>query len=175
MNRSVAKRYAHALIELAQKRGKIEKFFNDLSLLIRVFEEEPRLFHVMSNPVIPTVKKSNIIKTIREEMDISEEIGRLVDLLVEKRRFSVFSEIISFYKEKMDETLHRIEAIAVFSFKPSSEIVKIVTKRIEEVSGKKAKIIVEVDPDIIGGIIVKYRDAIYDGSIRMQIKKMLKC
>ena len=174
MNRSVAKRYVSAMIELAQRRDKIERFYDDMTLLSDLFKKELKLFNMMSNPVLTIIRRVNIIRMLTEKVGISEEVGRLLSLLIENKRFPIFFDIVSLYKEEMDETLNRIEAVAIFPFKPSSKIIKIVTKRIEEVSGKEVKLLVEMDPDIIGGIVIKYGDTIHDGSIRLQIARMLK-
>jgi len=168
----VASRYAKSLIELAQEKGVVEEVHNDMQLFRKVCEENYDFTLMLKNPVIKHDKKNKILAQIFE--------GKVNDLTL-----SIFNIITRKNREPILPILAK-EFIVQYNSKKGIEVATITTavpvsddlreelrKMILQVGGKKTVELKEiVDPDLIGGFILKVGDKQIDDSIQSKLKML---
>ncbi|MFW5656009.1 MAG: F0F1 ATP synthase subunit delta [Bacteroidota bacterium] len=172
MNEShIAIRYAKALFELAKEKNILDRVYKDILLVKNTLSENAGLKNILKNPVIPESGKQKILYAIFSS-HVAVESLRFLDIILKNKREtyieSISRDFINAYKnEKGIKTVRLTTAVAV------SEEVK------QELGGMVAKTLqcttefeTEINPDIIGGFILRIQDMQYNASVREQLNKI---
>jgi F-type H+-transporting ATPase subunit delta len=167
----VAKRYAKALFELAADEKILEKIETDVNLIDQVVKENPDLSNMLGNPLINNQDKFNILKEIFTEK-IKDLSLNFLDLLARKKRLAILADAIEAFNSMMLKYRNTVEAELVSAVELSVEQAGKIQEGIESITGKKLRLEKRLDPDIIGGFIVKFEDVVIDNSIRYQLAKL---
>lgn len=173
MGELVGKTYAVALFDAASDLDKINDFNNELSFLRSVFDDEKELINLLSHPRIKKDEKKDLISRIFKGK-ISLELINLLYILVDKRRESYILDIVKEYKKLFNEYKNIVKVVAMTAL-PMEEDSK---NRLVESLGKKLNKTVEltneIDPSVIGGILLKIEDKIIDGTLKGQLDSISK-
>jgi len=170
----IAKRYAKALLSLAEKAGETSKVKEDLGAVAAAYAESKSLQSVFMNPVFSTTDRAKVLSGLLEQVKVSELSGRFLDLLVKKRRFGYIREVSAAYSDLLDVMQGRVKA-SVTTAEPldQAEIGKL-TDRIRSLVGMEVDVKVDVDPSLIGGVRTRIGSTLYDGSIASQLGQIRK-
>lgn len=167
-----AVRYAKAVLNFALEQNKEVEVNNDMLLVAETIEESKDLQLLLSSPVLKTDLKRAALKEVFSNKISSLSIG-LLDLLVDNKRLPILSDVAKTYTVIFDK-LKGIEVAKVTSAVPLTEALnKQVLAKVKEITGKDATIENIVNPDIIGGFILRIGDVQYDASIsnKLQVLK----
>lgn len=169
----VASRYAKSLIDLAQERNSVEKIKSDIETFVEVVRKNSELQAVLRNPIIGPDKKFAILNQLFGA-NIDPMILSFFRIVVKKGRSEV---LYATGKELLNEYNRRkaIYKATVTSAVPlSAENIQEVEKIVREAT--KGEVILEtrVDPNIIGGFILKVGDKQFDTSISSSLNKLKK-
>lgn len=169
----VARRYAHALITLAEEQKKLEKVFEDLDRIGSVIRSSRELALLLQNPSFGKEKKRTILKEIFSKR-VDDLTYRFLMLLVDKGRENVILEIIDRYKHMLDEKMGivRAEVKSVIALDKRQE--KSLQKQLEGYTGSKVVITYSLDRNLKGGFLARMGDTVIDASIRRQLELLEK-
>jgi F-type H+-transporting ATPase subunit delta len=161
-----SKRYSQAVFELALERNELDKWQIDLGALDDL-AKDIELVSAMDNPKF---SYENKIKLLANQIkSVSKLAANLACLLVNKGSFRMLSEIYSEYRLMLD-SYRGIEKAEVITAIPLEENeISSLAQQLGIMSGKKINLSLLVDPQIIGGIIVRIGGKIIDGSTRSQL------
>ncbi|PIP08023.1 MAG: ATP synthase F1 subunit delta [Syntrophobacteraceae bacterium CG23_combo_of_CG06-09_8_20_14_all_50_8] len=168
---NIAKRYARAFFDVEDRH---ERCYDELKRFVGVLETNRRLKDFLSNPVFENKDKKAVVGKVLQMLNISPSTANFLNLLVDKRRIGVISEIEDAYRKLMDNALGiaRVQVKTAFSLSPGlSDSLK---RGLESFTGKQVDMQVEEDASLLGGIVVRVGDKLYDGSIKMQLNNMMK-
>ncbi len=166
--KTIARRYAQALYEEAERANRMEEVDGDIALIQSSLSGSRELVRFFESPVIPRDKKESIVKQLFGKR-VHPDTLHFLDLLIEKKRESIFPEIVQMYGELRDHHLGIMEAHARVAQPLSEEEEKRLRAALERKTGKRIRLQVEQDPGLIGGLIVRIGDTVYDGSVRHQL------
>ncbi|SHK85870.1 ATP synthase F1 subunit delta [Rhodothermus profundi] len=164
----VARRYARALFEEARARGQAEAIDADVAVLHESFTTSRELARVFESPVIPREKKKKIIETLFAGR-LQPLTVRFLELLVEKERESLLPAVVAAYRALQDEEQGIIEAQVRTAFPLDEAGAQPLVAKLERLTGKKIRLRLQQDPSLIGGVVVRVGDTVYDGSVRQQL------
>lgn len=172
VDRQVTRRYAQALYEEADRQGHLSQVDQDVDLLRRSLEEAPELARVLKSPVVPRDKKSAVVESLVKPR-VAELTYRFVELLIEKKREEQLADMLDAYRALRDEQEGIVEA-DVRAARPLSGEER---SRLEDAVGRMAgepnvRLNLERHPDLIGGVVVRVGDTVYDGSVRHQLASL---
>ena len=168
---AVSRRYAQALTEEAQKANSLEIIDADVELLAETLAESRDLRLALTSPVVPQEKKGAVLKGLFDGKVSDLSMGFL-RLLVDKQRDGQIPDILDAYRELRDERTGTIEA-TVRTAKPLSSIERDrLQAALEARAGARVRMRVEIDPDLIGGLVVRLGDTVYDRSVRHQLQTL---
>ena len=168
---SINVRYARALFYLAREKNLVEVIKTDLELIVRVGKMTPEFDWILSNPVIKPSKKIEIAKSVFSSM-IQPVTMTFIELLIKNKREHQLYGIVRWYIHQYN-LFKGIETATFISAVPLDEIIRNSVKNIINAHFKKEIQLIEiVNPDIIGGYILKIDDLQYDGSISSGLKKI---
>ncbi len=169
---AVAKRYALALTHLCSNSKEWEDLRKELLLIINIVSENKEFRDFMENPVFPKNLKINVIMRISDELKISEKMKRFLNILVQKGRFSLLNLILKNFEDIWNRrnNIYKMEIISSIPLdeKEKSEIIEILSRIKKGII--KADFI--VDPEILGGIIIKEGNKIFDCSIKGNLERL---
>ncbi|WP_372794454.1 ATP synthase F1 subunit delta [Lutibacter sp.] len=164
-----AVRYAKAILSFALEQQKEVQVNEDMLLITNTIEESKDLQLLLSSPIIKSQLKKVAIKEVFSSKVSSLTIG-LIDLLIDNKRLSILNDVTKKYTILFDK-LKGIEIAIVTTAVPLTEALnKQVLSKVKEITGKEATIENNVNPDIIGGFILRIGDVQYDASIANKLQ-----
>ena len=166
----IARRYAKALINLAEKD--LENTGKSLTALADVFSNSAELSEVLSDTKVSSQIKQNVLKIILKKIKVSKLVDTFIRYLLAKRRIVLLPNIERAFNLFLQEKLGRIEAgITVAQEIPEVTVGKL-EKAISRYSGKEVSVNITIDPAIIGGIVTRIGSVVIDGSIHTQLNQI---
>lgn len=169
----IAERYAKALFDAALDQDVLDKTLNDSRTVRRVLDENPDLVRFLAMPNMGVEQKLDAAARIFRQ-SIGEPLMGFLHVLIRADRtahlLQVFDEFEGMYR------VHNRQAIAVVtSAKALSEPeLEKIRETLSRSSGKEILLEAKVDPSLIGGIVVRLDDMIYDNSIKSQLSRMTR-
>lgn len=166
-------RYAKAFLDLAVQNDLVDKTLDDLLLIKTTIEDNKELEILIHQPFVSKERKANILNRLFVDRVATISLN-LVNLLIEKNRDSIITDIYDKYYEiyldyKKIAVVTVTSAVALDE-KTSNRIVNILKHKIVNKDTIEIKNV--VDKTIIGGFIVKYNDYVYDASVTHTLKRL---
>lgn len=168
----IAKRYAKAFFNIAKEGDNYEEYYGELKSFSSVLEGNENLKEFLANPIFDQNDKKAIIEEVLKRINISGMTGNFLKLLVDKRRIDILPDIEICYREIIDNTLKKVRADIKTAFPLSTELSGSIKNKLEELTGKKVDVTIEDDSTLLGGVVVKIGDTVYDGSIKTQLNNI---
>ena len=166
----IARRYAKALINLAEKD--LENTGKSLTALADVFSNSTELSEVLSDTKVSSQIKQNVLKKILNKLKVSKLVDTFIRYLLAKRRIVLLPNIEQAFNLLLQEKLGRIEASITVAQEISEVTVGKLEKAISRYSGKEVTVNITIDPSIIGGIVTRIGSVVIDGSIHTQLNQI---
>jgi F-type H+-transporting ATPase subunit delta len=136
-----------------------------------LLDAEPRFRLFLETPRIGDTSKKELVKEVFGSQ-LPKHVVNFVRVTIDKRRQRLLRDIAAQYAALLDEHMGR-EHVEVTVARPLDESTNsMIAERLTGVLGKKAIPHVRVKPDILGGLIVRTGDTIYDGSLRRKLDGM---
>lgn len=167
----IARRYAGALYEQAEHSSEVEAVDDDMNLIKESLVGAPELVRFFASPVISREKKSSSVKALFESRIQKLTLNFLL-LMVEKGREELFPEVVRAYQSLRDSQMGVVQVTARVAKSFDEEEKEALLATLEARLGKKARLVIQVDPSLLGGIVVKIGDTVYDGSFVNQLKSL---
>ena len=165
-------RYAKAILSFALEQQKEVEVNNDMLLVANTIHDSKELQLLLNSPVLKTELKKSALKEIFESKTSPLTIG-LINLLIDNKRLPILGEVAKKYNVIFD-SLKGIEVAKVTTAIPlTEELNQQVLRKVIEITGKQATIESVINPDIIGGFILRVGDIQYDASVanKLQVLK----
>jgi F-type H+-transporting ATPase subunit delta len=167
---SIARKYAKALIEIAEEDKKEELYGEELSSFYDYLTENDKIWSLLTSPIDVLAKKRAALEEILSAIKFSEVTANFLRILMDKDRIVIIGEIIDAYKKFFDDSKSLVRANIVSATELTKAEVKEITKALSGVVGKEVVCGITVDPSIIGGVIAYVGDLVFDGSVKTQLE-----
>lgn len=168
---TVARNYAEALLELAARGEGVEAFSTAVSEVARVLDEDPRFRAFLETPQVDAAAKKSVLRSAFAGR-IPRSLLNFLLVTVDKRRQRLLPEIARQFQLLVDERLGRTHVEVTVSRELGDEELEALTRRLSGFLRSTAIPHVRVRPDILGGVILRTGDTIYDGSLRRRLERM---
>lgn len=169
---SIARRYAKAVFAIGEEKGNLLGLVREVQRMADVWEENEEFRTTMQNPLINREAKKQIWANVIRRLGISQVGKNFFGLLFDKKRFVHLPSIARELSVLADEKENRLRA-EVTSVVPLPETVVVRLKgALQRRTGKIVVVTTKEDPEIIGGIITRVGDLLYDGSLKTQFAKI---
>ncbi len=165
----LSRRYARAIFELAASREEVVGAEVDSFLELY---EDPELKKVLGNPAFDQARRNEIVVELARRLGVSKLTTNFLSLLVTRNRMDGLTSIARHYRRLLDDARGRVDAKVVVPRPLGEEQRTSLANVIGELTGKSVIITEEVDPAIIGGIVVEVGGKVYDGSVRTQLQSI---
>jgi F-type H+-transporting ATPase subunit delta len=168
---TVARNYAEALFELAEGREGIDAFSAGVADVARVLEEDPRFRIFLETPRIDASDKKAVIRKAFEDR-VPRSLLNFLLVVVDKRRQRLLGSIARQFQLLVDDRLGRTHVEVTVSREVGAEELASITARLSTFFRRTAIPHLRVRPDILGGVVLRTGDTIYDGSLRRRLARM---
>jgi F-type H+-transporting ATPase subunit delta len=169
---NIAKRYARAFFEIAGGEKRYEEYCHELERFSAVLKENKRLSEFLANPIFAQPDKKAVVESVLAKIGVSPMTANFLKLLVDKRRIGILSDIEGCYRELMDNALKKVRVTVKTAFPLTGELSDRLQTGLEGLTGREVEMTVLEEPALLGGIVVRVGDTLYDGSIRTQLNNI---
>jgi F-type H+-transporting ATPase subunit delta len=174
LSHTIARRYAKGLLDavIEVAPGTERAVVEELAALVAAIESHDGLRLLVINPAIAASEKQAIIGKIAETLGVSAPVRRFVDLLAEKKRLDHISLIAEVYGTLVDEYLGVITADITTSIPLNPGQVAQLESSLREATGGDVRITRHTDPELLGGVVTRIGDVVYDGSVKGHLERI---
>ena len=169
----IARNYADTLLELARRHGgqrTVEEFGAAMERLHEVVAD-PRVREFLSSPRIPAAERKEALRGALEGR-VPDLFLRFVMVVVDKRRQGLLADIAHEYRALVDELAGRVRVQVAISHAPDAALQEEITRALAKRLGKTVIPTFSVNPELLGGLVVRMGDEILDGSIRTRAAQL---
>jgi F-type H+-transporting ATPase subunit delta len=166
----VARTYAKALFAAAKEKGRLEEVREELEAFVAALHETPELDALLRNPQLNPTAKAEALSQLLENAD--ELVRNFLRLIAEKGRAPMIEEIAGEYEALIaaEEDILNVELTT--SFELSDKEATAIVKQIEEASGRRVEAERSVDPELVGGLVLKAGSLEVDSSVRGRLNRL---
>jgi F-type H+-transporting ATPase subunit delta len=169
---AISRRYAKALVDLGAEQKMVERYGDELSRISSLMNSEDMLRLILESPTFPMEKKAAILADVQATLKFSDGMKKFLGLLLEKDRLRYLPQIEGNYRDFADELSGILRARITSAAELSDAQCKAIGSSLENQTGKKVRLTVQLDPSLIGGIKAEIGGREFDGSIRTQLNRI---
>lgn len=165
------RRYALALYEVAESKGKVNEYIQDLEEICQLIENNKDFYEVIKHPQISTrKKKKTFINIFKGKID--EELLSFLLILIEKDRILYLEEKLNEMKKICLERNNTVRGIVKTTVPLTDEEYNKLLSKLEKKYNKKILLEQEIDKSLLGGIYVRVHNDILDFSIKSKLNEL---
>ena len=169
---AIAKRYARALADVSFKLGQHEAVERELEQFGQLLDGNRELSAFYEDPAISTARKKAATAQLLARLGFCKTAGNFIQVLVERDRTGYFNEMLEAFRQEVRDRLEIVEVGVTTSTEIGRPLRDQLARALEQLSGKRVQLRFRTDPQILGGVITRLGDTIYDGSVRQQLQQM---
>jgi F-type H+-transporting ATPase subunit delta len=166
----IAQVYARALFEVARQQGKLDEIREQLAQFADALNEHRELAIFFFSPYFSQKEKQEALERVVQGADPS--FMNFLNLLIEKHRMPVIFRIRGAYERMWEEENRTLPVEITSAIELDQGTIETIAKQIGERTGRKVKLATRVDPEILGGLVVRVGNAILDASIRNRLEQL---
>ena len=170
----IAVPYARALFDFSVEKNIMHQITADFQNLDIFLNEATELIEYLNNPVVSQQAKRDILsKTLKSQ--VNTETFKFIMVLVDRDRINLLSSVINNYLELVYETasIKMIEVSTAAAF-TNSQKNALVQKLKEITNAREIRLVITVDPSLIGGFLIKTESKVIDFTIKNQLQRLAK-
>ena len=168
---TVARRYATALYEEADDTGVLEDVDDDVLMLRESLESTDQLLRFFKSPIISKEKKESVIQSLLGDR-VEALLVRFLRLLVHKDRETMTKEVLDAYQSLRDEQRGIVNAHVTVAHPIPEEDREALVDTLEKQTGKSVRLHLTENPDLVGGVVIRIGDHVFDGSVRNKLSNL---
>jgi F-type H+-transporting ATPase subunit delta len=170
---SVARPYAQALLGLARDGDRIADFGAQIEALVALLYGEPQMRNFLESPALEAGDKKRVLEAaLRGQVD--DLLVNFVCLLVDHRRVATLPAIAETYRDLADAAQSRARVRATTAVPLPDDLRDRLVALVEQKLKRECVLETEVQPDLLGGLVLTIGDKVYDGSVRSQLRRLRK-
>lgn len=169
---AAARRYSKALFELAKEAGEVAQVGGELADIGDLLEGNPELHDVLFRPLHPVAQRRAVLDGVTRRLGASTAVQSFFSLLIDQRRLVDFPAIREEFERLASEAagLRRAEVVSAGALQDDQ--LERLRRALSTRTGGEVEVSVRVDPSLLGGVIAKIGDLVFDGSLRTQLRQL---
>lgn len=166
-------RYALALYELAEQLGLTDKVAEDLAKFARLVAENEDLQRFVKSPLHAAEEQLKALDAVLKRAGISGISANFLKLVAQKRRLFAIAKMIDDFNKLDDFAKGRVRAEVTVAERLKDKHVAALKSALAELTGgKSVEVTTKIDPEIIGGLIVRLGSRMVDASLRTKLNSL---
>ena len=169
-NQTVARNYAEVLFDIAGRSGQPERYADLIDAVAAAVDTIPQVKAVLMSPRIPKSEKARFLGAALK--DTPRDFVLWLQALVKRGRQGILREVASEYLALVDEKMNRVRASVTLARQPDEKLRKTIEENLGRQLDKQVIATYLVEPEILGGTIIRVGDRVLDGSVRRRMTKL---
>lgn len=171
MKNTIANRYAQGLFNLAKEKSLVEEILNNCEAILEIYEKNLSLQAFLENPKVSKEQKQQVFETSIKE-SVNHFTFDFIMLMIDKGRISQLKSSLKQFVTLTNIAKGLLDVQVTSASELTLEQKESLKAQLEKATGKTIEIENIVDPQIIGGLIIKVGNNVIDGSLRNQVNKI---
>jgi F-type H+-transporting ATPase subunit delta len=167
---TIARNYAEALFELGERSGNTDRYAELFDAVAGAVETTPQLQAVLMSPRVPKAEKIRLFGAALKSTP--REFVLFLQALLKRRRQRLLREISTEYQALLDIKHNRIRAGVTLARPAEPALQREIQAALSRELGKDVIAAFHLDPEILGGTVVRIGERIHDGSVRRRMTKL---
>lgn len=172
MIRTIARRYAKALVQLAEEQNAVDAVKADFQAFSTTVRGDASLQKLFASPVFTPADKKAIISELAERLNLQPASRRFMAYLAETGRIRYVNDVHDAFLAILAEKQNRASVAISTAVELAADDLEDIKAKLEALTGKKVDIATTIDPSLIGGARAQIGSVVYDGTIKNQLNKM---
>ena len=171
--RAIARRYAGALFDVAEKRHTLDRTAQELRELRDLVAGHRDLRRLFESALVPPAAKREVVEALTKAApELSVEVKRLLSLLAERGRLQLVGDIAEVFDELLNKKKHivRAEVVTAAALTPSTR--DTLAGALGRATGGQVLLEERVDPEMIGGVTASVGGVVFDGSVATHLERL---
>jgi F-type H+-transporting ATPase subunit delta len=168
----IATVYARSLFEVAKEASKLDEIREDLDSIADAVSEDHELQVFFFSPYFSTEEKKEGLRKFLQDAD--PILLNFLDLLIDNHRMPALFRIRTLLDGLWENENDLLPVSVTSAVELDEETVRHIGDRIGEQTGRKVELSSSIDPDLLGGIVVRVGNSIIDASIRNRLDQLRK-
>lgn len=174
---SVARRYGEALADVAISHNQVDLVDGEVRLFTQMMSAHRELQGVFASPIISHSEKERVLNAIIDRTRPGKTTTNLLKTLLRHNRLQHLDTVYEQFHREINDRKGTVVAEVKTAAPVNSDQQEMLSRKLQQVTGKQVQLRFETDPSLIGGVVTRIGSTVYDGSIRTQlqgIKERLK-
>jgi F-type H+-transporting ATPase subunit delta len=167
-----ARRYARALLDVANQKGEAEALRAELAQMVAVIGAHADLKALLGNPAVSAERKRKLVAAVAGQAKASELLTRLLVLMGERDRLDLLPLVAAAYAKMWNAHRGVVAAEAVSAVPLDETQTRAVAQALGAATGREVDLQSRVDPRLLGGMLVHMEGRTYDGSVRARLSAL---
>jgi len=168
----IAEVYARALFEAAKDADALDRVHDEIDALADALDESQELQMFFFSPYFSSDEKKDAVDNVLDGAD--ERTINFLKLLAERHRMPVLFRIRRVFDELYAEERKLLPVSVTSAVELDEKLVKEIGNRIQEQTGREVDLSSRVDPDVLGGLVVRVGNMVLDASVRNRLEQLRK-
>jgi len=168
---AISRRYAKALIELAQESKQLDAVSQQVLALENMCEAQPQLVFVLGNRFIDQNERIKAMEAVAGKLGLTHDVKGLLRLLIKRGRVALLSMICREFRQMAMGINNQVEARIISAVKLDDAVTEEIRKLLSQ-KGPEVLVKNEVDARVLGGIRVVMGNDVYDATVQAELDKM---
>ena len=169
---AVARRYARALFDLAKEADQVAVTREELAKVQEVLSVSPELRNALYRPTYPLSELCAAMRSVTTRLALNKTTQDFCSVLIESGRMRYFPEICAEFTQLVDQAQGRVAGEIITASSIDDSQVERLRQVLSERTGLDVQLSVQVEPSLLGGVIAKVGDLVFDGSLRAQLNQL---
>lgn len=169
---ALARRYAKGLILAVADPAQLDRIGEELALIRQTFQDEPDLLQALTSPQYQPAAVAAALLERADAAALSPVLARFLAVLVQRRRLPLISRITELYQQLADEAQGRITAEVQTAGPLTPDQQQALTRNLTGVFGRRVRLNIVVEPELLGGMVTRAGSVVLDGSLRNQLQRL---
>jgi ATP synthase F1 delta subunit len=168
----IAEVYSRALFDVAKEKDTLDEVHEELAQFVEELDKNRDLQVFFFSPYFSSQEKKDGISKMISGAD--ENFVRFLELLAERHRMPAIFRIRKDFDDLYAEERKLLPVTVTSAIELDKGIVKDIRKKIEEQTDRKVELTTKVDPNLLGGLVLRVGNKVMDGSIRARLERLRK-
>lgn len=167
----LAKEYAQALFSLAAEDGAVKEYGQSLKTTCDLLDQHPQLKELIRHPGIPLSQRLQTLEQVLGEL-VPPRVCHFFLLLCKKNRLALLSDCLTHYQDLVTQWENALPVTVRSAVELSDEQKRRLETQLESQTGRRIRPSYQLDPQLIGGVVLEWEGKVLDGSIRQRLRKI---
>ena len=165
---TIARNYAQALFAAGEAKGEVERFGDLMDAVAGAVQADERIAVALESPRVAKATKARLLAEALGDL-APAEVVRFLQAVVRRGRQGLLGDIAHEYQVLLDVKLNRVHAGVTLAAVPDARLEKQIVERLGRALGREVRAHFRSDRGILGGVVVRVGDRVFDGSLRRRV------